>query len=130
MSPRIDLQVPADLPIANGAEGDGLAVRFGAVVTAVHAAVIGGAMLNREDVPRFVPRGLERAAEAKAEGVVTLGGIAVAGDGPNTGPLAETRLPEDEVPVVLRIQIGRREREIGERIGGPVLGEDVRKHVR
>src|SRR5215208_5925987 len=94
---RIDLQVPAELAEADGAEGQRRAVGFAAVVAAVQAAVEGDAMLHGEDVPGFVAGDLHGAEEAEAVGFVAFGRVAVAMNRPDADPLVEGGLAEDEV---------------------------------
>src|SRR6185503_9566610 len=95
----------------------------------IHVAVKSRAVLNRQNVPGLVTGSMQRPPQAELILFLPLGGVPIAMEGPDAGPLAEARLAEDEVPRRVGIQVARCEGEVSESIIGAVrlqhLVEDV-----
>lgn len=101
----------------------------GPVIRAVHDAVIGDAVRNREDVRGFMYGCHDRTPEAEAESIGRFYRIAVVIDRPDPDAFEQRRLPIDEIPSGARPQIARGQCDIGDRVIGPIGDQDLLEHM-
>src|SRR5262249_53435695 len=80
---------------------------------------------NAEQMRKLVDRGRERAPQAEVELRRRGGRIAIAVERPYSDAFRGQRLPEDEVPVVGRVEVLRRKAEHGYCVGGAARSEQV-----